>query len=119
MANKRVEIIAPSMYNKRTRTHNVRGETIYRYVSKVVLDSVDEYIGNSIKEYKNPKDTDLLDHIRVVIPKVLRSLQVGQVLDMYEEYWPYIEKHDGKNLISKVNSWLIDQIELELAKRYA
>lgn len=65
------------------------------------------------------KDNDILYSIKAITPKVVRSLQVGQVLDMYEAYWPHIDKQEGKNIISKVNSWLIEQVELEMAKRYA
>lgn len=86
---------------------------------RIICNQVEEYGKDLDISGKFYGDKEVLNWIRAITPKVLRSLQVGQVLDIYEAYWAQIDKMEGKNLISKVNSWLIHHSELESAKRYA
>lgn len=95
------------------------GIDIAKDTIRVICNQTEEYGKELDITGKFYNDKNVLNWIRAITPKVVRSLQVGQVLDIYEAYWTHIEKHEGKNLISKVNSWLIEQAELESAKRYA
>lgn len=95
------------------------GIDIAKQTIKVICDQTEEYGKELDITGKFYDDKNVLNWIRAITPKVIRSMQVGQVLDIYEAYCTQIDKHEGKNLISKVNSWLIHQAELESAKRYA
>ena len=95
------------------------GIAIAQDTIRIICNQVEEYGKELDVSGKFYGDKEVLNWIRAITPKVLRSIQVGQVLDIYEAYHAYIEKMEGKNLISKVNSWLIQQAELESAKRYA
>lgn len=95
------------------------GIDIAKMTIKSICDQTEEYGKELDISGKFYSEKEVLNWIRAITPKIVRSLQVGQVLDMYEAYCTQIDKHEGRNLISKVNSWLISQSELESAKRYA
>lgn len=95
------------------------GQQSFTYIVDLILSDVDGYIKEQEDKGNSFTDNDVIKCIKKTVQERVSGASIKSVYDLYEEYWPYIEKHKGRNLIFKINNWLVDQVELIYSKRYA
>lgn len=94
-------------------------QQLFTQLLNSILEDVDTYIEQKEDPGKLYTDKDVLDCINKTVKSTVSNTPIGELFNLYEEYWKSIEQYEGRNVIFKVNNWLVDQVELIYSKRYA